>query len=725
MAISVTHTKIANIPDFTQEELDVRIAAKQYPEGTTLNDIALNSDWNDEHTITGVQETLPDYALSSVLIGDGTNVPFATDLLTIDHENKIIDVVPNTVVYVQPPTNLVASKSVAPQYEGWPEESWISNINFRVYSFKEHPSGTVYYSQGYATLSVPVAGDGSYDPDFEEPWFFVDLSWDAPTTGEAPDGYRITVEDPDYTGWAHEAGYDVYATTTYQANTADWNEGLSAVTPTEYQVNTLNINAITTIAGQSCDISAPTNYTAPVTFNDITSHYGQTFQYNTMNVVGAEIVSDSLITGGTFQSLDYKINSAFILKSGSCLKINSETTNFTTDSIHIGQDAGKNNSGARNFFFGTSSGAHTTASTIYDCTGIAQNSLKDIPTGYYLVGIGNGAMQGVGTGYTSVAIGFQAAYLATSINNSVATGFWAGKSSSNINNAVLQGVSAGEGANNNFTCYTGYQSGKSATNATNSCGYGSSSLLNSTNADQAAAYGTGSLANAPGAAKAAAFGALAGGSATNATYSFFGGHNAGNAATNAAHMIAIGANAGQADTVNNTASGWSILLGRNTKTGGFQYSIALGGYVLNSAARQLNIGNVVYATNIYNGTSQSSAPVSDGRLGVGVAAPHSTLQSGGSVAGAVRTITANRTLDVTDNHVKVDASTGAITVTLPSAIGISGREYTIKKIDASGNAVTLATTLLQTIDGATTRTLAAQYDYIRVKSDGANWDIVG
>ena len=166
------------------------------------------------------------------------------------------------------------------------------------------------------------------------------------------------------------------------------------------------------------------------------------------------------------------------------------------------------------------------------------------------------------------------------------------------------------------------------------------------------------------------------------------------------------------------------MIGINTRTQGFQYSIAIGGYVQNSAARQLNIGNVLFATDMYNGTSQSSTPISSGKFGVAIV-PHSTVHSGGSVAAATNTRTANRTLDATDYTTRVDAATGNKTITLPTAVGIAGRIYVIKKIDSSVNTVTINTTSSQTIDGALTIVLIAQYKYVTVQSNGATWDIIG
>lgn len=71
-----------------------------------------------------------------------------------------------------------------------------------------------------------------------------------------------------------------------------------------------------------------------------------------------------------------------------------------------------------------------------------------------------------------------------------------------------------------------------------------------------------------------------------------------------------------------------------------------------------------------------------------------------------------------------DATSGAVTITLPTAVGRKGQEYSIKKIDSSANAVTVATTSSQTIDGSTTKSLATQYSKTSVVSDGANWFIL-
>jgi hypothetical protein len=119
-----------------------------------------------------------------------------------------------------------------------------------------------------------------------------------------------------------------------------------------------------------------------------------------------------------------------------------------------------------------------------------------------------------------------------------------------------------------------------------------------------------------------------------------------------------------------------------------------------------------------------------GALGLGVntgagVSPTSTFQVVGSFATAISAKTGAYTLTGTDDTVTGNATTATFALTLPTAVGIAGRRYVLKKTDASANAVTVATTSSQTIDGATTYSLATQYKYVIVMSDGANWIIVG
>jgi hypothetical protein len=72
----------------------------------------------------------------------------------------------------------------------------------------------------------------------------------------------------------------------------------------------------------------------------------------------------------------------------------------------------------------------------------------------------------------------------------------------------------------------------------------------------------------------------------------------------------------------------------------------------------------------------------------------------------------------------VDASGGAITRTLFSAVGKSGFEVNIKKTDASQNSVTIAGYSGQTIDGQASIADSRQGASYQMVSDGANWRII-
>jgi hypothetical protein len=75
--------------------------------------------------------------------------------------------------------------------------------------------------------------------------------------------------------------------------------------------------------------------------------------------------------------------------------------------------------------------------------------------------------------------------------------------------------------------------------------------------------------------------------------------------------------------------------------------------------------------------------------------------------------------------VLADASGGGFTLTLPEAGFWNDRVLRIKKTDATGNTVTVATAGSETIDGAASVAISTQYHCRQFMSDGLNWHIVG
>lgn len=111
------------------------------------------------------------------------------------------------------------------------------------------------------------------------------------------------------------------------------------------------------------------------------------------------------------------------------------------------------------------------------------------------------------------------------------------------------------------------------------------------------------------------------------------------------------------------------------------------------------------------------------KVSIGGQAPVSTLDVRGSFSAAYVAKTANYTATVSDRTIECTANT--FQVTLPTAVGIKGREYII--VNSGAGTITIGTTSSQTfvnvVATPTTLTLPAVGSY-RVQSNGANWMVI-
>lgn len=109
------------------------------------------------------------------------------------------------------------------------------------------------------------------------------------------------------------------------------------------------------------------------------------------------------------------------------------------------------------------------------------------------------------------------------------------------------------------------------------------------------------------------------------------------------------------------------------------------------------------------------------QVGIATNSPTSTLEVNGSFGTKITTVTSGTTLGTGDAIVLCNSNI-SFPVTLPTAVGIAGRMYTIKNI---GNAaVSVETTLQQTIDGYPFYELTLIRNSIQVASDGSNWVVI-
>tara|TARA_B100000214_G_scaffold317245_1_gene251061 strand:- start:1819 stop:2676 length:858 start_codon:yes stop_codon:yes gene_type:complete len=111
------------------------------------------------------------------------------------------------------------------------------------------------------------------------------------------------------------------------------------------------------------------------------------------------------------------------------------------------------------------------------------------------------------------------------------------------------------------------------------------------------------------------------------------------------------------------------------------------------------------------------------RVGVDTSTPHSGLQVDTSMAFAARSVTQNHTVTATDHTIFANATGTNVTITLPTAANIMGRQYIIKRVDSSGNNVTIDPDGSETIEGASTMILDTGRSVV-IQSDNNNWWIV-
>lgn len=149
------------------------------------------------------------------------------------------------------------------------------------------------------------------------------------------------------------------------------------------------------------------------------------------------------------------------------------------------------------------------------------------------------------------------------------------------------------------------------------------------------------------------------------------------------------------------------------------YSKGNSNWFNNALAGDINIRNTTGSLNFGNTSGNLAVSILNNELGVGLRGATSLLDVAGPIATAIVTETASYTITASNSTILAN---GAITITLPTASGISGRQYTIKNISSS--TVTLASAG-GTIDGSTTISLTSKNEAVTVQSDGTNWYVIG
>ncbi|MDQ7778858.1 MAG: hypothetical protein RDV41_04010, partial [Planctomycetota bacterium] len=111
-------------------------------------------------------------------------------------------------------------------------------------------------------------------------------------------------------------------------------------------------------------------------------------------------------------------------------------------------------------------------------------------------------------------------------------------------------------------------------------------------------------------------------------------------------------------------------------------------------------------------------------VGIGVASPHTRLHVGGPIATKVTVVNSGMspyTVLADDSVLLVDTAGGAVTITMPTPVGIAGRQYFIKRKGA--NPVTVDS-VAGNFDASSTMTLSNPWDKRLIVSDGTDWLII-
>jgi hypothetical protein len=138
-------------------------------------------------------------------------------------------------------------------------------------------------------------------------------------------------------------------------------------------------------------------------------------------------------------------------------------------------------------------------------------------------------------------------------------------------------------------------------------------------------------------------------------------------------------------------------------------------------------GVVTTATQTFGGnkTFQDSVAATKAILAGSTGNANSTVQIAGSLSMAIKSVTADYSVNAADNTVLANTSSGAIEITLPSPTNIAGRIYTIKKVGNGGldNELTISPTS-GTIDGGNSYKIYNDWTYVTLQTDGTDWYII-
>lgn len=194
------------------------------------------------------------------------------------------------------------------------------------------------------------------------------------------------------------------------------------------------------------------------------------------------------------------------------------------------------------------------------------------------------------------------------------------------------------------------------------------------------------------------------------------------------HLITTegGAASDALDTISGGADGMVVFLRTSDSTKDVTINHDTGNILCGGSSNLTLATNYDLAIMIYDGTLSkwvALALTASGALGAANTWTENNYFSAG-MRHRVHALTTDTTITNDYYMCNVDASGAAVTITLPTADSIAGQTFIIRKSDSSANAVTIDGYSSETINGAATVAMTAQYTSYTIMSDGTNWMVV-
>jgi len=191
-------------------------------------------------------------------------------------------------------------------------------------------------------------------------------------------------------------------------------------------------------------------------------------------------------------------------------------------------------------------------------------------------------------------------------------------------------------------------------------------------------------------------------------------------ATTGSSNVAVGCEAGKfiSGGSNNVTSGTSVYLGDDTRASanGNSNEIVIGHTAVGQGSNTVTLGNSSITKTFLRGSVMVNTTTDNGV---------DKLQVSGSIQGTgfdQSYLARTTAYTATDTDYLIDCTTGTFTVTLPASSGRTGRILIIK--NSGTGTITVDGNAAETIDGAATYSLSAQWATVQIMSDGTNWKII-